>query len=158
MKKNSHYEQVLTEARQNLKSLLASLSQEQWQTVVISEGQAWTVQDIVAHLLENEQAMSVHVHKIRQGRETVPAGFSLEQWNAGLKERMTAAPPEELLQGLDKARTKTLEVLATIKEDEWALAGNHPLRGQITIAQYYETIAGHDTWHTKDIRKGLGLV
>lgn len=157
MEKNSQYTQILTEARETLKSLLASLSEEQWQTVVISEGQSWTVQDIVAHLLDTEPGMSIHVHKIRQGRETVPQGFDLDAWNAGLKERMTSASPEELLQGLDKARAKTLEVLATIKKDEWDMEGHHPSRGRITIAQYYETIAEHDAWHAKDIRKGLGL-
>ena len=157
MDRNEFYKQKLTEARKKLEKSLATLTEEQWQTVIISEGQAWTVQDIVAHLLENEQAMSIHVHKIRKGRETVPAGFDLEKWNAGLKDRMPAATPAELLQGLAKARVKTLEILATIEENEWELQGYHPLRQQISIAQYYETMAGHDTWHNDDIRRGLGL-
>ena len=155
--KNKLYEQKITAARAALEKLLVGLTAEQWQTVVISEGQSWTVQDIVAHLLENEQAMSIHVYKIRSGRETVPEGFDLERWNAGLQERAPTVTPQELLQSLAEARGKTLELLATIKEEEWSLEGRHPLRQQISIEQYYETIAGHDTWHTKDIRQGLGL-
>ncbi len=155
--KQKYWKQELTQARTELQNLLTSLDEEQLQTVVISEGQTWTVLDIVSHLLENERAMSIHVYKIRQGRETVPEGFDLEKWNAGLKERMEPQPLKELLDELAQARAKTLEVLESIGDEEWTLQGRHPLRGTITIEQYYETMAGHDTWHTRDIKKALGL-
>ena len=153
--KNEHFRQLITTARTALESLLMSLDEDQWQTVVISEGQSWTVLDIVAHVLENEKAMSIHVHKIRKGRETVPAGFDLEEWNAGLKERMPLVSAAALLEGLAEAREKTLEGLSTIEANEWSLEGRHPLRGAISIEQYYETIANHDIWHTNDIKQGL---
>jgi hypothetical protein len=108
-------------------------------TPIISEGNTWTVLDIVAHLVENERGMSIHVHKIRKGQETVPPDFNLNQWNAGLKGRMGHPSPAELLANMAD------------------LAGRHPARGVITIAQYYETMAGHDAWHTNDIKKALGL-
>jgi hypothetical protein len=81
----------------------------------------------------------------------------LNQWNAGLKGRMGNPTPTELLQALAQTRAKTLEVLNSIRADEWSLTGRHPARGVITIEQYYETMAGHDTWHTNDIKKALGL-
>jgi hypothetical protein len=150
-------EERLNQARDELMILLASLSLQQWHTTVISEGQDWSVADIVTHLTENERGMSIQVHKIRQGRETVPEDFDLQKWNAGLKGRHGPATPDELLAGLAQVRLKTLEVLATINEDEWALQGRHPSQGIITIEQYYETMAGHDQHHIADIRRGLGL-
>ncbi len=155
--KNEFYKEQISQARTNLIDLLKSLSEEQLQTQVFSEGNTWTVLDIVAHLLENEQAMSVHVHKIRKGRETVPEGFDLEEWNAGLHQRTETRSLAEMLNDMVAAREKTLEVLASIKDNEWALQGRHPLRQTITIEQYYETITGHDSWHIKDIKKALGL-
>ena len=156
--KNAEYMQKLTQARTNLLNLLNSLTEEQLQVPVISEGQTWTALDIVAHLLENERAMSIHVHKIRNGRETVPAEFDLKQWNAGLKERVGTLPSlKEMLNELAQVRVKTIEVMGSLGEEEWNLEGRHPNQGMITIEQYYETIAGHDTWHTNDIKKGLGL-
>lgn len=148
----------LAQARDNLKKLLASLSEEQWQMTVISEGQTWTVADIVAHLLENEKGMSIHVHKIRQGKETVPENFNLEEWNAGLKSRTQTLDPHSLLEGLDQARARTLRELETIGDEEWRRTGRHPRNGLITIEQYYETMAHHDDWHANDIRRALGLV
>jgi hypothetical protein len=71
---------------------------------------------------------------------------------------MGAPAPEELLSALEATRTKTLEVMSTLKDEEWSLTGRHPSRGIITIEQYYETIAGHETTHAQDIQKALGTI
>lgn len=157
--KIQHWTKQMTEARAKLTQLLKSLTEEQLHTPIISEGHTWDVLDIVAHLLENERAMSIHVHKIRQGRETVPENFDLNHWNAGLKERIGNKPAslDELLNELAEVRAKTLEVMETLGDGDWELTGRHPQRGVITIEQYYETIAGHDNWHANDIRNSLGM-
>lgn len=147
--------QKLVEARAELQNLLASLIPEQWHTPVISEDNTWTVLDIVAHLVENERGMSIHVHKIRKGQEPLPSNFNLQEWNAGLKGRMGQPSPAELLEAMAQTRARTLEGLESIRDEEWNLTGHHPARGVISIAQYYETMAGHDVGHTGDIRKGL---
>ncbi|HXV98388.1 MAG TPA: maleylpyruvate isomerase N-terminal domain-containing protein, partial [Anaerolineae bacterium] len=94
--KKNILKQRLSQARTELENLLTSLIPDQWHTPIISEGDTWTVLDIVAHLVENERGMSIHVHKIRQGKETVPEGFDLTQWNAGLKRRMGSPTPIDL--------------------------------------------------------------
>lgn len=154
--KKSELKQKLSQARTALENLLTSLPDARWHTPVISEGDTWTVRDIVAHLVENERGMSIHVHKIRQGKETVPEGFDLTQWNAGLKGRMGDPTPAELLEALAQTRAKTLSVLESLGSEEWSLTGRHPSRGPITIEQYYETMADHDAGHTSDIKRALG--
>jgi hypothetical protein len=149
-------EQEIKQARDDLKQLLSSLTESEWHTVVISEGQDWTVLDLVGHLAENERGMSIHIHKIRTGRETIPPDFDLEQWNAGLKERLVAAPIADPLAMLDQVRERTLQVLHDLNEPDFTLMGRHPSRGLITIKQYYDTIAAHDIDHAGDIRRGLG--
>lgn len=147
----------LTEARNELIQLLLSLDEAQLQTPVISEENEWTPLDIAAHLLENERGMSIHVYKIRNGRGTVPEGFDLDYWNSGLKERMGTPALQEVLQSLEEVRARTLQEIDNIKDEEWTLEGRHPFRGIINIEQYYETMAGHDRWHARDIKKGLDL-
>ena len=149
--------QKMSDARTALTNLLSQLTPEQWQTPVFSEQQTWTVQYIVAHLTDAEQGMSIQVHKIRKGQETLPEGFDLNQWNAGVQERVGPLTIEELLDRMPKVRARTLQGLGSINEDEWELQGRHPSRGLITIEQYYETIAGHDMTHTRDIKQALGL-
>ena len=72
------------ESRTALFELLNSLSTEQWQTTVFAEGDTWTVATVLAHLVESERGMSIHVHKIRKGEATIADDFDLERWNAGL--------------------------------------------------------------------------
>ena len=153
--KKMHWKQALAQSRQRLLTLLTSLTTEQWQTPVYDEGQTWTVLDLAAHLMDTEKGMSIQIHKIRKGRETVPEGFDLDGWNAGLKERVGAPTPAEVLAGLEEVRARTLAELASLNDEEWQLSGRHPSRGIITIEQYYETIAWHETHHGDHMRQAL---
>lgn len=156
--KKTVWKQKLAQARMELRILLTSLNPEQWGSIVFSEGDSWTVSTVVSHLIDSERGMSIHVHKIRKGEETIPEGFDLQRWNAGVKKRMGNLPSGELLAKLAETRAKTLEVMDSLKEEEWSLTGRHGSRGIITIEQYYETIHGHELSHTKDIKEALGLV
>jgi len=153
--KKTYWQKQLAQSRAGLNELLDTLSEEQWQTTVFSEDQSWTVQNVVTHLVESEMGMSIHIHKIRKGRETLPKGFKIDDWNAGLTDRMGDTTPEELRQKLGPVRERTLQGMETLSDDEWSLTGVHPTRGTITIEQYYETISGHETSHTNDIKQAI---
>ncbi|MCX6045820.1 MAG: DinB family protein [Chloroflexi bacterium] len=155
--KQETWRQALAQARQSLLALLNSLEPAQWDATVFSENSAWTVATVVGHLIDGERGMSIQVHKIRKGEPTIPEGFDLERWNAGVQKRIGNPSPAELLAALESTRAKTLEGLASLKEEEWALSGRHPSRGIITIEQYYATMAGHDQQHKQDIEQALGL-
>jgi uncharacterized protein (TIGR03083 family) len=149
------WQERLHAARQELLTLLTSLTPDQWRTPVFGEGETWTVATVVAHLAEGERGMSIHVHKIRKGEPTLPDNFDLNRWNAGVAGRVGETTPEELLTLLASTRTKTLAVMNSLSDEEWSLSGRHPSRGVITIEQYYETMAGHDLGHANDIRKAI---
>jgi hypothetical protein len=157
MDKKTELKQKLNQARSDLTGLLTSLTDAQWRTPVISDGDTWTPLNVAAHLAENERGMSIHIYKTRQGKETVPEGFKVDDWNAGLKGRMGTPTPAEVLQNLEQVRAKTLEVLETINDVEWGLKGRHPAQGLITIEEYYHVIANHDLSHLNDIKRGLGI-
>ncbi len=160
--KQETWRTTLTQARQALLTLLNSLEPAQWDAVVFSENepqtnQPWTVATAVGHVIDSERGMSIQVHKIRKGEPTIPEGFDLDRWNAGVQKRLGNPSPTELLAALDSTRAKTLEGLASLQAEEWALSGRHPSRGIITIEQYYATIAGHDRMHIEDIQQALAL-
>ena len=150
--KSSHWQQKLSESRRELFAFLHSLEPDQWTTPVFSEGEPWTVKTVVSHLLDSERGMSIQVHKIRKGEATVPPDFDLARWNGGVKKRIGDLTPAELISALEATRAKTLEVMTSLREEEWALSGRHPSRGIITVEQYYETIYGHERAHLADMR------
>jgi len=67
--KGAEWKQKLAQSRLQLRALLSSLTEEQWQTPVFSEGDAWTVATVVAHLIDSERGMSIQVHKASNERE-----------------------------------------------------------------------------------------
>lgn len=147
----------LDASRRELLTLLEGLTPDQWQAPAFSDGDTWTVTTVVAHLAENERGMSIHVHKIRKGEETIPPDFDLTRWNAGVKQRSGDPTPAELFALLANTRTRVLDVMASLKAEDWARTGRHPSRGLITIEQYYETMSDHERTHAQDIRTALGL-
>ncbi|MBX3015617.1 MAG: DinB family protein [Caldilineaceae bacterium] len=152
----TQWQQKLAESRAGLLALLQDLTPDQWTQVVFSEGAPWTVTTVVSHLLDSERGMSIQIHKTRKGEETVPPGFDIDRWNAGVQKRVGDLSPAELLASLVATRAKTLEVMNSLQAEDWARIGRHPARGLITIAQYYETIYEHELTHTRDIQAALG--
>jgi uncharacterized protein (TIGR03083 family) len=150
-----HWQTQLAAARQQLLAVLNNLTPEQWQTPVYSHGDTWTVATVVTHLIDSERGMSIQAHRARKGEETLPESFDINRWNAGVKKRLGEPSPQELLALLDSTRAKTLEVMATMKDEDWTRTGRHATRGIITVAQYYETIANHEVQHAADIRNAL---
>ncbi len=155
MNHTEKWTETLADTRASLLETLAGLTPEQWEQVVYGEGDGWTISTIIGHLIDSERGMSIHVHKIRKGEETLPPGFDLTRWNAGVKERVGNPSPAELLAGLEATRARTLKGLNGLAEDDWERTGQHPSRGVITVEQYYETIAGHELIHLGHIKKAL---
>jgi len=157
MNRTEKWTKALGEARAALLETLNGLSPAQWEQVVYSEDDRWTVSTIVGHLIDSERGMSIHVHKICKGEETLPAGFDLQRWNAGVKQRIGNPTPAELLSGLQTARARTLKGLNALQEEDWERSGRHPSRGVISVEEYYETIVAHELTHLGDIKAALGL-
>jgi len=151
----TQWQEKLTESRAALFALLNSLQPDQWNTPVFSEGDTWNVATVVSHLLDSERGMSIQIHKTRKGEETIPPGFDLDRWNAGVAKRVGNLSPAEIMVALETTRAKTLEVMNSLHDDDWSRTGRHPSRGVITIDQYYETIHAHELIHAADIRKAV---
>ncbi|MEZ4705796.1 MAG: DinB family protein [Caldilineaceae bacterium] len=154
--KRQMWQQKMAESRAALKAILDALEPAQWSTPVFSEGSVWTVKTVVSHLLDSERGMSIQVHKIRKGEETVPEGFDLARWNAGVEKRVGELTPAQFMEALAQTRARTLQGMDSLSDEEWALTGRHPSRGMITVEQYYETMYGHELMHGADIRKAVG--
>ena len=153
--KKTTLKQYLSEAKTELVTFLQTLTPEQWEQQAFIDGNKWTVRDIITHLVESETGLSTQIYKIRTGRESVPEGFDIDRWNAGLQKRMGDLTPAELLQGLEDVRQKTLERLDTVEAHEWEVSGRHPTLGIVSVEKYYQIIARHQQQHLADIQSAL---
>lgn len=153
--KKDYLRQQLAQSRLQLRTLLNGLSPAQWQLPVYGEGEGWTVRDVVTHLVDAEYGMTAQIERIRQGVPTIPEDFDLDRWNKRTVAKMADKTPQELLQSLAQNRAKLLEMLDSIRDDEWEKQGRHPSLRILTIEQYIQTIAGHEAKHAADIGQAV---
>lgn len=153
--KAKQWKEKLEESQQQLMRLVESLTPEQWNVQVFSEGAQWSVLSTLRHLAESERGMSIQIHKIRKGEPTVPEGFDLERWNSGTDKRMADISRENIVDLLRTTRARTIEVMESLKDEDWSKEGRHPGYGMSSIETYYSIIHGHQLTHVQDIRNAL---
>ncbi|MEM7125764.1 MAG: DinB family protein [Chloroflexota bacterium] len=155
--KTQLWKSKLAESQNELLTLIESLTPEQWDVTVFSEGAQWSVLSTLRHLAESERGMSIQIHKIRKGGPTIPENFDLNRWNAGTDKRMAEFSANEIVATLQATRTKTIEVMESLQDEDWSKEGRHPSQEIYSIEQYYGIIHGHQLAHAQDIRNALGI-
>lgn len=146
----------LAEARNDLIVLLQELSEPAWDMTVYSEGETWTVADILRHLTAAERDMTLLVERIRQGVGGVPADFDLDRWNARTIEKAETKSPADLQAEMNENRSHLMGVIDNIRPEEWDVQGRHGSLRIMTVEEILRLIADHERRHTADIRKTTG--
>jgi hypothetical protein len=147
--------QKLVDNRKTLKTFLGTLSPEQWDTLVYSEGEQWSVADLLRHLNQGEYGMIRLMEDIRQGGEGASADFDLNRWNSSGVRKSRDKTPAELLEALDSNREYLWQFMESLSAEDLAKEGRHGSGRILTIAAIIEVIAGHDMRHLADIRQAL---
>ena len=150
-------EAKLALARQEFLDLITPFSESEWQVVVFSEGDQWTVADILRHLTGAEASMTRLAEIIRDGGEGAPPDFDLQRWNARGIKKSKAKDPQELIEEMSANRIKLFTFIDGLEPDDWSKSGRHGSLQIMSIEEILNQIANHESQHTLDIRKALGV-
>ncbi len=133
-----------------------TLTPEEWQTVIYTDGMTWTIKDLLAHQVSAEGEFQYYGRDVLNGGEGAPAGFDINAFNN--REVAATAPrtPEQLLADFRSTRQTTIDLVATIRDDQFALQGRHPFFGMMTVEDLFKLIYRHNMLHARDICKALG--
>ncbi|MFO3796767.1 MAG: DinB family protein [Anaerolineales bacterium] len=146
--------QKLEREGQRVSAFFCSLNDSEWSCLVYAEG-AWTVHDVLAHLVTSEQGLLELFEQILQGGSGVPADFSLDRYNASQRERARPFTPAALLAEYRRARLATLSWLAQRTPTELERRGRHPFLGETTLYEMVRLIYLHNQLHLQDVQKAL---
>lgn len=155
-KKQIHQE--LEETRTAFHQLLASIPPEQYK--LPTSNPAWNVGDILFHMSLAVRFMPADMKLIRRqkGMPRPPAFVfnKLNEWYTKYGGRK--ATPEYLAAQYDQAHDGLIEVLETIREDEWELGADYPgwdpmLSGFVTIERLFHYAADHFEAHAEQLVK-----
>ena len=118
----------------------------------------WSIQEIVAHLADDELVGGYRLRMILSSPGTAIQAFDQDIWaRTGRYDKTDVGLSLELFRVLRQAN---LALLRSLRTEEWGLSGVHAERGVESIRDIAMYFAGHDINHFKQIeaiRRSSGL-
>ena len=131
----------------------AALTDEQWQSEVYTEGDTWTIRNVLAHFVTSERGLLKLFKNIREGGLGASEDFSIDHYNARQQEKTKDLTPKELLKQFAEVRADTAKWVSALSEDDLAKEGRHPYLGQVQLVEMLKMIYLHNQIHFRDFRK-----
>lgn len=144
----------LDEERARLEATIAGISPSAMlQPGVVG---AWSVKDVLAHLADWEEHMSVWLDAARRGERVngPEPGLSwrqMNEFNRRIYEAHRRQRLEEVLDDFRTAHSRFMELVATMPEDEMLERGRYQLTGTKALFDWLSQYAEHDAWGSRRI-------
>lgn len=134
-------------------SVFAGLSDEQWQSEVYTEGETWTIRNVLSHFVTSERGLVKLFERIRTTGEGSSEDFSIDRYNAAQQERTKELPVRDLLEQYKEVRSNTIAWVASLKDDELEIEGRHPFLGMTKLRDMIKMLYIHNQNHFRDLKK-----
>lgn len=136
-------------------SLFAGLTDEQWQMEVYTEGETWTIRNVLAHFVTSERGLLKLFERIRQTGEGSSEDFSIDRYNAAQQQRTRELSPQELLEQYKAIRSDAVAWTLSLEESDLEKQGRHPFLGMTTLREMIKMLYLHNQLHYRDMKKVL---
>jgi hypothetical protein len=140
---------------EKLVSIFRSLSDEQWNQEVYTEGATWTIRNVLSHFVTSERGLLKLFERIRNGEQGAPDDFSIDRYNAAMQARTKEATPEQLLEQYKEVRANAVQWVSGLQESELEITGRHPFLGHTAIRDMIKMLYIHNLNHYRDVKKAL---
>jgi uncharacterized protein (TIGR03083 family) len=146
---------AVTRQRRRLEATLATLDDDEWSAA--SRCEAWTVQDVIAHVVGVNEFWHASVTAGLAGTPTrILTGFDPAATPPLMVDSMRALTPAEVLDQFASSNDAFLDVIADLDEVAWSILAEAPA-GHLPI----RLLAHHALWdcwvHERDVVLPLGL-
>ncbi len=149
-----------TELAEKLKSegekftaIFSALAEDQWKTEIYTEGETWTIRNVLSHFVTSERGLVKLFESIRQGGAGSPDDFSIDRYNAAQQQKSKDFTPAELLRQYKEMRANTIAWVLSLKDEELELKGRHPFLGKTTLREMVKMLYIHQQTHYRDLKK-----
>ena len=136
-------------------ALFAGLSDDRWSVEVYTEGETWTLRNVLAHFVTSERGLVKLFERIRQTGEGSPDDFSIDRYNAAQQQKNRDVSPQELLEQYKAVRADSIAWTLSIAESDLEKQGRHPFIGMTTIREMIKMLYLHNQLHYRDMKKVL---
>jgi len=136
-------------------ALFAGLTDDQWQSEVYTEGETWTLRNVLAHFVTSERGLVKLFERIRQTGEGSSDDFSIDRYNAAQQQKTKELAPQELLEQYKAVRADSVAWTLSISELDLEKQGHHPFIGMTSIREMIKMLYLHNQLHYRDMKKVL---
>jgi hypothetical protein len=116
-------------------SLFAGLTDDQWIAEVYTEGETWTIRNVLSHFVTSERGLVKLFEQIRLGGAGAADDFSIDRYNAAMQARSKDLTPGELLEQYKEVRANSIAWTLSLSELDLEKQGRHPFLGMTSIRE-----------------------
>jgi len=131
----------------------SALADEQWQVEVYTEGDNWTIRNVLAHFVTSERGLHKLFENVLEGGIGASDDFSIDRYNARQQEKTKDLTPQELLEQFADVRADLVKWVSKLSQEDLAIEGRHPYLGQVNLGEMLKMIYLHNQIHFRDFRK-----
>jgi len=134
-------------------SLFAGLTDDQWIAEVYTEGETWTIRNVLSHFVTSERGLVKLFEQIRLGGAGAADDFSIDRYNAAMQARSKDLTPGELLEQYKEVRANSIAWTLSLSELDLEKQGRHPFLGMTSIREMIKMLYLHNQIHYRDMKK-----
>ena len=135
--------------------IFSELTDSQWQAEVYTEGEVWTIRNVLSHFVTSERGLVKLFEAIRQGGAGATDDFSIDRYNSFQQEKTKDLTPAELLEQYKGIRANSVNWVSGLKDEELEIKGRHPFLNETTLREMIKMLYLHNQIHYRDLKKVL---
>ena len=136
-------------------SFFSSLTDEQWTSEVYTEGETWTLRNVLSHFVTSERNLVKLFERIRTTGEGSSEDFSIDRFNTAQQQKLKDLSPAELLEQYKEVRANSIAWVSGLKEEELEIKGRHPFLGETVIREMIKMLYIHHLGHYRDVKRAM---
>jgi len=150
--------EIIAKLEENLKnttSFFRSLSGDQLNVQVYTDGAEWTAKQVLAHFVTIERSMHWLFKNILSGGSGSPEDFDVDRFNLRQTKKLDGLTVEELIEQFRSVREGTVAIVRGMTEQDLNREGMHVFLGHGKLERFIIWAYEHARIHEDDIRKAL---
>lgn len=140
---------------ERMAAFFSELTDEQWLDEVYTEGETWTIRNVLSHFVTSERGLIRLFERIRTTGEGASEDFSIDRYNAAQQEKTKDLAPAELLEQYKQVRAEAVKWVTGLKDEELDIKGRHPFLGETVIREMVKMLYLHNQLHYRDVKRAL---
>ncbi len=134
-------------------SIFSGLTDEQWRLEIYTEGETWTLRNVLSHFVTSERGLLKLFEQIRQGGAGASEDFSIDHYNAAMQARTRELTLQELLDQYKAIRADAVAWTSGLSEEDLEKQGRHPFLGTTTLREMIKMLYIHNLTHYRDMKR-----